>query len=239
MRRAGPVLVIASLAALAGSAVGAPESRSAALSPAALVSDPPAAALVAERRAAHRERVRLVRRARAARDDLGELAVPLGGEPRNRWRPFPDDLPREARLRRQLGRERIDRRDVHFWLASNLRASSRLLRLVRNPTPRGNRELASAYFRWEYPCARVIIEGETGGTWRHDVAYGFRYGEGLIYSGLAYGLPQARPGVKLLRAGPDAASNPVTQLRWMRSYATARYGSLCEAAAAWSARGHW
>ena len=49
---------------------------------------------------------------------------------------------------------------------------------MRYPTPAGNRRLARAYFGDEYPCAAEIISGETGGTWRHDVAYGFRYGEG-------------------------------------------------------------
>lgn len=115
----------------------------------------------------------------------------------------------------------------------------RMRRLAADPTPANNRRLAELFFGYEFPCAAQIIEGETGGTWRHDVAYGFRYGAGWIYSGHAYGLGQARPGTKMLAYGADAASNPLTQLRWFRAYAQARYGSVCAAAAHWTPRRSW
>jgi hypothetical protein len=39
-------------------------------------------------------------------------------------------------------------------------------------------------------------------------------------------------------AGPDWATNPTTQLTWMRSYVNARYGGACAAWAFWQAH-HW
>lgn len=50
------------------------------------------------------------------------------------------------------------------------------------------------------------------------------------YSG-AYGLPQALPGSKMASAGPDWATNAVTQLRWMLGYVDGVYGGVCNAAA--------
>lgn len=47
----------------------------------------------------------------------------------------------------------------------------------------------------------------------------------------AYGLPQAYPGSKMASAGADWRWNPVTQLRWMRGYIAARYGTACRALA--------
>lgn len=109
-----------------------------------------------------------------------------------------------------------------------------------HPSPLGNRWLARHMFGPAgYACASVIINGETGGTWRHDIAYGFRYGPQWIYSGLAYGLGQAKPGTKMLRYGADAATNPSTQLTWFRAYAQGRYGSICGAAAHWTPNRSW
>jgi hypothetical protein len=47
----------------------------------------------------------------------------------------------------------------------------------------------------------------------------------------AYGIPQALPGAKMSSAGPDWATNPVTQIRWGLGYIRDRYGSPC---GAWS-----
>jgi hypothetical protein len=48
----------------------------------------------------------------------------------------------------------------------------------------------------------------------------------------AYGLPQANPGGVMASAGPDWATNGVTQLRWMvQDYIPARYGTACNALA--------
>ena len=185
--------------------------------------------LHSERRHHARERQRLTRKVRAARADLGELARGLGRAPRLSWGRYPATWPREARLARQLRRERSRHRDLRFWLASNLSANSHLLALVRNPTPAGNRELAAQYFGWEYPCAAEIIAGESG--WDHLVWN--RQGSG------AYGLGQARPRSKMLAYGADAYTNPLTQLRWFRGYAEGRYGSVCGAAAHWNAVVSW
>lgn len=45
----------------------------------------------------------------------------------------------------------------------------------------------------------------------------------------AYGIPQALPGSKMSTAGPDWATNPVTQIRWGLGYIQDRYGSPCSA----------
>lgn len=138
-------------------------------------------------------------------------------------------IERNAKLRKQIKKERKE-----------LRALKRIAAPILRPTPEGNKRLARAYFTAsEYQCASEIINGETGGTWRHDVAYGFRYGEGYIYSGLAYGLGQAKPGTKMLSYGADAASNPLTQLVWFEAYSKARYGSVCGASAHWTPNRSW
>jgi hypothetical protein len=48
-------------------------------------------------------------------------------------------------------------------------------------------------------------------------------------SSSAYGIPQALPGSKMASAGPDWATNPVTQIRWGLGYIEDRYGSPCGA----------
>ncbi|WP_246142635.1 lytic transglycosylase domain-containing protein [Nocardioides rubriscoriae] len=48
-------------------------------------------------------------------------------------------------------------------------------------------------------------------------------------SSSAYGIPQALPGSKMASAGPDWATNPVTQIRWGLGYIQDRYGSPCGA----------
>ena len=147
--------------------------------------------------------------------------------------------PVEQRLRDQLVKERRSADRLQRRYRREIRSLRRVARDVRYPTPAGNQRLGAAYFGDEWPCARTISYGETGGTFRHDVAYGFRYGEHLIYSGLAYGLGQARPGTKMLAYGADAASNPLTQWRWFRGYAEGRYGSVCGAAAHWTPARSW
>lgn len=53
----------------------------------------------------------------------------------------------------------------------------------------------------------------------------------------AYGLPQSLPGSKMASAGRDWRTNPITQLKWMKSY-VGRYGGGPGAAAFWRAH-HW
>lgn len=54
-------------------------------------------------------------------------------------------------------------------------------------------------------------------------------------NGGAYGLPQSLPANKMASAGFDWRTNPVTQLKWMKSYVASRYGSADNARAYWQA----
>lgn len=136
------------------------------------------------------------------------------------------------KLRAQLKKERIIYR-------KEIRELRKIARPILKPTPEGNKILARAFFGDEFGCAYTIINGETGGTWRHDVGYGFQYGPHLIYSGRPYGLGQALPGTKMLAYGADAATNPLTQMIWFKAYAEGRYGSVCNAAAFWRTHRSW
>lgn len=88
------------------------------------------------------------------------------------------------------------------------------------------------------PCLARIIERETGGTWNPRIYNGFTlWHPGDPPSSRSYGLPQAQPPEKMASAGPDWRTNWRTQLRFMRAYATARYGSSCAALDAWLRKG--
>ncbi len=78
-------------------------------------------------------------------------------------------------------------------------------------------------------CLEEIIDRETADTWSPTI-YNYT-GSG------AYGLPQALPGHKMASAGSDWATNPVTQIRWMREYVNSRYGGSCNALAHHNANG--
>lgn len=136
------------------------------------------------------------------------------------------------KLREQLKKERV-------WYRTQIHELRKIAEPILQPTPQGNKSLARIFFDSSYTCAYEIIEGETGGTWRHDIGYGGVYGEHLIYSGRPYGLGQALPGTKMLKYGADAASNPLTQLIWFKAYAIERYGSVCNAANHWKAHRSW
>ena len=56
---------------------------------------------------------------------------------------------------------------------------------------------------------------------------------------LGYGLGQATPGGKMISAGADWETNPVTQLKWCNGYALQRYGSWAAAYEHWSAYHNW
>lgn len=81
-----------------------------------------------------------------------------------------------------------------------------------------------AYTYRHDPCLAMIVDHEN----RSWVAT--RYG-----AGSSYGLPQANPGWKMRSAGRDWATNPWTQLRWMRAYVNGRYGGSCGAWSFWRA----
>lgn len=53
----------------------------------------------------------------------------------------------------------------------------------------------------------------------------------------SYGIPQAYPGTKMAKAGADWRTNPLTQVRWGLGYVNGRYGSACNAWAAWQRQG--
>ncbi|GEO70433.1 phage tail tape measure protein [Levilactobacillus acidifarinae] len=60
----------------------------------------------------------------------------------------------------------------------------------------------------------------------------------------AYGIPQALPGSKMASAGSDWKTNPITQLKWMKSYVNGRYGGINQALSfrrshGWYANGGW
>ena len=54
-----------------------------------------------------------------------------------------------------------------------------------------------------------------------------------------YGLCQATPGSKMVSAGSDWATNPVTQLKWCNGYAVGRYGSWGAAYSHWMSYHNW
>jgi hypothetical protein len=84
---------------------------------------------------------------------------------------------------------------------------------------------------WEQ--AELLVSREGG--WRPCVRNG-----GVIdcnYNGsAAYGIPQSLPGSKMSSFGDDWRTNPVTQLKWMKSYVEGRYGGWAQANRAWESR---
>lgn len=70
--------------------------------------------------------------------------------------------------------------------------------------------ITNSFDKWNY-----IIKHESG--WNPKATNG---GSG------AYGLPQSLPGSKMASAGSDWRSNPITQLKWMKSYVNSRYGGI-------------
>ncbi|GGN29933.1 NlpC/P60 family protein [Streptomyces fuscichromogenes] len=84
------------------------------------------------------------------------------------------------------------------------------------------RQIAAQVFGSEYECVANIIARESG--WKTTATNP---------SSGAYGLGQALPGSKMADSGSDWRANPLTQLRWMRSYVNARYGGACTAWAFW------
>ncbi len=110
------------------------------------------------------------------------------------------------------------------WLTSERKETYRKL----NPPD------IKTYIRTHHPCLADIIEGEPeygshGENARYIPTLDYGGGHGNVYE--AYGIPQANPGYKMKSAGPDWATNPWTQLRWMIGYVNGRYGGECEARA--------
>lgn len=120
------------------------------------------------------------------------------------------------------------RERAQYWVRAakvNRLAAARWAR-AHARIPRGETALR-AYINDD--CLEEIVDRETAGTWSPTV---------YNYSGSgAYGLPQALPGHKMASAGADWRTNPVTQIRWARSYVNARYGGSCSALAHHNANG--
>ena len=57
-------------------------------------------------------------------------------------------------------------------------------------------------------------------------------------SSSAYGIGQALPPSKMASFGSDYMTNPITQLKWMKSYVNGRYGGINNAYAFWKNH-HW
>jgi len=77
----------------------------------------------------------------------------------------------------------------------------------------------------QYGCLNNIWSRESGWRYNAENASG------------AYGIPQALPGSKMATAGSDWQTNPATQIKWGLGYIKGRYGSPCQAWAAWQAQG--
>lgn len=93
----------------------------------------------------------------------------------------------------------------------------------------------------EYNAADYIISHESGwcptkaqGQWGGCPAY-----SGSVPSSGGYGLCQSTPGSKMVSAGADWATNPVTQLKWCTGYAKSRYGGWNNAYAHWLSAHSW
>ena len=92
----------------------------------------------------------------------------------------------------------------------------------------------------DYAYADYIISHESG--WCPTKAQGEHYcpvtpDNAMTPNG--YGLCQATPGYKMASAGADWQTNPVTQLRWCSSYASARYGGWYNAYVHWLNYHNW
>jgi len=81
----------------------------------------------------------------------------------------------------------------------------------------------------DYGYADFIISHESG--WAPTK---YNYGG----SG-AYGLCQALPASKMVSAGADYMTNPITQLKWCNGYAVGRYGSWAGAYSFWLSHKWW
>lgn len=119
----------------------------------------------------------------------------------------------EKLAKAQLGKKAIS------WIGSNLAdqdagGSSG----ATGPDPTGSHkhwmEQAGIPSSW-FAGANKIISAESGWNPRAQNP-----------SSSAYGIPQALPGSKMASAGKDWKTNPITQLKWFKSYINSRYGSM-------------
>lgn len=85
-------------------------------------------------------------------------------------------------------------------------------------------DVVRAWVQKYHPCLDTIIQLEDR-SYEPTRSFG-GYGD----TSVAYGIPQATPGTKMASAGPDWATNPWTQLKWMIGYVNKKFGSECNAA---------
>ena len=92
----------------------------------------------------------------------------------------------------------------------------------------------------DYGYVDYIVGNESG--WCPTKAQGEHYCSTVPdnpYTPYGYGFCQATPGSKMVSAGADWATNPITQLRWCSGYATTRYGGWAGAYNHWVAYHNW
>lgn len=91
----------------------------------------------------------------------------------------------------------------------------------------------------DYGFVNYIV-GKEGGwcpvRWQGDSGC---VNHGSAPGGLGYGLVQATPGNKMVSAGADWLTNPITQLKWANGYAVGRYGSWSGAYNHWLSSHNW
>ncbi len=92
----------------------------------------------------------------------------------------------------------------------------------------------------DYQYADYIISHESG--WCPTKAQGEHQCPAIPdnqFTSNGYGLCQATPGSKMVSAGSDWATNPITQLKWCNGYAVSRYGGWSVAYNHWINNGNW
>lgn len=91
----------------------------------------------------------------------------------------------------------------------------------------------------DFQYVEFIVNHE--GSWRPCVVNGGAIDCSYAINGgtKAYGVCQAKPGNKMASAGPDWATNPVTQLKWCAEYAQSRYGGWSQSYFAWVSKNWW
>jgi hypothetical protein len=94
----------------------------------------------------------------------------------------------------------------------------------------------------DYPYVDFIMSHESG--WcptkmQGQIGYCPPYAPETIPSNLGYGLGQATPGTKMAPFGADWKTNPVTQLKWAKSYVQGRYRTWEAAYNHWQDKRWW
>jgi hypothetical protein len=102
-------------------------------------------------------------------------------------------------------------------------AADRRARAIRNAKrdPRSAARIMAAERGWDttqFNCLNRL--------WNRESQWNYRASNP---SSGAYGIPQALPGRKMISAGSDWRTNPVTQIKWGLNYIADRYATPCGA----------